>query len=439
VVTNSVRARSSGSRWRAASIAAAAATLVGFACSSPELAQQPTSRASSAPGACASLVAAARDVGSPANIAAAESCFDSVDLARRNVSLGLIRVPMESLAVVHFQIPEYHDEQRLSDRAGALGPVTRIYASPYLGDFKYLWQFEEHGSVGILVAMVSVEPLRSESVPRTYGLLHLVADSLNCVWLSYGATPQGTKWQAYVSHVAWDKPCDRSGRMLGPLDVGRDYGGPDSAYPPVARFGAARDSQPLLGLRCLAAWCEIGPRGFQHVPLAFNPQKPLETVKGWFDEQDLADEIGNRWVPVVHASIVPVPNVDALPPQAFDTGQVHVATINLASAPPAGSKYARWGLVQGENLLYLSRVAIAGATTGTTPGAGGAPTQASWRTFLGQPGMQMANRTPWDSVIRMPHWDADVPGTARFRWTIEDDGVWVPCGQACCQAEGPFR
>jgi hypothetical protein len=39
-------------------------------------------------------------------------------------------------------------------------------------------------------------------------------------------------------------------------------------------------------------------------------------------------------------------------------------------------------------------------------------------------------------VTRHEHFDEGVPASARFRFTNGDPGVWIPCGQACCEAEG---
>ena len=40
------------------------------------------------------------------------------------------------------------------------------------------------------------------------------------------------------------------------------------------------------------------------------------------------------------------------------------------------------------------------------------------------------------AVMRHIHYDAPVPGTARFRYTIRDPGLWGPCGNACCSTDG---
>jgi hypothetical protein len=275
----------------------------------------------------------------------------------------------------------------------------------------------------VLAALVFVDGQAGDPVPATYDTLHLRAGMVNCVWLAYQPASSGGAWKASVTHADLERPCRPTATgARHPLSVRRRRlpGATAADYPPVARFSAAKDSQPLLGFKCLDAWCELGPMpGFVPDTPTTNISGPLGQIKGWHDEQDLAEYVGGRWVPRVHAAIVPAPKVDTLKPADFEKGPIPVATVVLSADPRHDSKYYRWGLRKGRNRVVLSHV---GGTWSAKllPGNGSAP-------------------RPWDFVRQMMHMDAVVPGTARFRWTKSDDGVWVPCGQSCCEVEGPFR
>jgi len=63
--------------------------------------------------------------------------------------------------------------------------------------------------------------------------------------------------------------------------------------------------------------------------------------------------------------------------------------------------------------------------------------QGQWRMRVTKPGdTPGAGSRIWLNVVEMPHLDYPVPGSVRFRWTVADDGVWIPCGQSCCRGDG---
>jgi hypothetical protein len=150
-------------------------------------------------------------------------------------------------------------------------------------------------------------------------------------------------------------------------------------------------------------------------------------VKGWHDEQLLSVP---KWLDptryvfeqtYIRAALIPVPDVDNLVEGRFQSNWTQVATILLERDPPPTSKYARWGLKQGENRIELK----------WEPGPGG---RQDWQVQMWPPGS--VRPVPWHFNKREKHFDAGIPGTVRFRWTIMDDGIWAPCGQTCCQVEG---
>ena len=379
---------------------------------------------------CRTAIEAARSNPTRAAVASASRCADRQDSIRRATSIAWIQGEIQRLSLIPWQIPEYHDEQRLPAGGDLLGPVAFIYASPHLAEFRRLEQFEEHGKRGLLAALVVVVAPRDSALPLTYRRLHL-RPGVNCVWLAYGSTGA---WRARVSNVAVGQPCtpDSTDSKDSPyLEVHRTKhqtaagDAPLADYPPVARFGEALDGQPLLGVQCLDGWCEIGPLNFEDRPLANHVGSREGQIRGWHDEQRLAvlgkDLLGRNVLRAsIRASIVPVPGIDAFSVGQFENGWIHVATIVVSDSVPPNSKYDRWGLRQGRNELYFQKV------KGDTV----------WHAALQPPGAGPTSRVGWRFVRRHPHFDAAVPGTARFRWTVLDEGVWVPCGQGCCQAAG---
>ena len=354
------------------------------------------------------------------------ACVKAVDSDRRSQPRAAMRAEINRLAEIPWFIPEYHDEQRLFDGVNALGPMAFIYASPYLHGFTTLAQIIEHGSVGFLAALVYVDTMETSPLPGTYQNLHLKR-GINCVWLSYDTTaPAAKRWAAKINQPGNDHPCDRSDEAnMKSLAVVQGITTSSENVPPVARFGEGHGNQPILGFKCLNGWCEAGPSG------AVSPSRdPSNTVagregkvKGWHDEQRLADRVGGKFVPTFRASVVPDPRVGTYTVSDFTGGWKQVAIIELPDGdPPAGSKYRNWGLKRGQNRLEIRNSAAGGWEARLWPA--GATTAAGAKT--------------WYIIDRMPHYDAAVPATARWRWTILDDGVWVPCGQACCQAEGPL-
>lgn len=366
----------------------------------------------------------------------ARACVDSADVQHRSDAIGHVRPAIRRLAELHWTIPEYHDEQRLAAGDNTLGPKAFIYATPYLGGFTDSADVREHGDRGILAAVIFIEMDGATALPQTYRNLHL-QPGVSCLWLALVTVPgaPAARWRASVTFSA-DSSCTRQPMPTPATDTleVRPTHLPAFAanefYPPVARFHDSQSEQPLFGVRCLNAWCVIGPNGWvPRAPVAASitpaviaasealwasPSVPAlsgveRAIEGWHDEQRLALRSGTTFRPSIRAAIVPVSGLDKLSPRDFQSWTT-VAYVMISDAPPA--KYQTW-LRQGLNKIELRRP------------AGGA-----WEGRMFMAGQQ----TP--KVMRVKphaHFDAPIPGTARFRWTIGDDLVWVSCGQACCE------
>jgi hypothetical protein len=379
-------------------------------------------------------------------------CIEPEDDKARSDRLDELNPESLRLTRMYFDIPEYHDEGRLpagSDAGGALlGPLAGIYASPFLHGFTRPSQISEQGRPGVLAGIVVVQLNKWETtIPPSYQNLRLGV-GVNCVWLY---TTNGVTFQAFVSHPDPGKECDRTVFVPGgtppkandgqlPVVAVRILGLPrQEAYPAAARFDTDNNGNPVLAFKCLDAFCEIGvsshsqirPTGGivpptppqQRWMLPANLQAQvgaapqvvrIAVIKGWQDQQVLAIRDDKFvWRPsAVRATIVPDPALPGYEESSFNQPK-RVATIKIEGTVPPTSKYYRWGLRQGDNEVWFWN-------------SGGI-----WKAEIRRAGQAP---TPWRYMKRTVHHDVSVPPMVRFRWTGADDGVWAPCGNACCKA-----
>jgi hypothetical protein len=353
----------------------------------------------------------------------------SADSARRLSVLTSVQGELTRLGLVKWSIPEYHDEQRfpvwtgaaptrstISPQGATFGPVVNIFASAFLDDFSESkpWQFYEHGARGVMVAAVYVDAPPNAPLPIAYAALRLAA-GMNCLWLAH---PTAGEWSASISRAQGGQ-CSRTlpPNRYHPLSVRRlvTNGANGAAYASVARFGENNRGQPTMGTKCLDGWCEIGPVGtnWGMVPVTAPTSIPVRGISGWYDEQWIAEPSATGTLkPFMYASVFPALDIASHSAQDYATPQA-VAVVVLPVDPPATSRYYRWGLRAGENVVYLRE---------RTPGR--------FRLRIGS-----GPNAKWLNAERMTHMDAGVPGTARWRYVSSDDGIWVPCGQACCRVD----
>jgi hypothetical protein len=347
------------------------------------------------------------------------NCVDRADDRRRARVFERIRSEMVDLAQLPWKIPEYHDEQPFAMPAGGYGPMAYIFASPYIGGFKYVWQIREQGRMGILAAVVFVDAPSGTVLTGPYAKLHLKA-GMNCIWLANNTGTGAGNWEAFVTPAsgttavcARPTPSVPPAPAPAPLKVTRETfsGFRQDDYPGAARFGEATSGQPLLGVRCLDGWCELGP-GDTPMP-GLGGTKRERLVRGWHDSQRLSVRDAAGFHPGPRAYIVPEENLDQLSPADF-TSWRRVAVITFVD-DPAGTKYATWGLHRDQNFVDARF------------------TSGKWEFQV-----SAGSRPPraWTHVVPMSHLDAPVPGTVRWRWTLLDEGIWIPCGNQCCHVDG---
>ncbi len=362
----------------------------------------------------------------------------NTDSIRRKRSVETLQPQINHIGSLYFSIPEYHDQQQFQIGPNAYGPMAYIYASPYIAAYTNMSDIQEQGPYGTFAALVEVDALAGVVLPPPYAALSL-QPGVNCLWLANptGNIPAG--WRAYVTPQAGGMGCIRPTPGPGAPTPLRVYYTPAAPYkhadiPPVARFGEAQApptaafGQPLLGVPCLDGWCEVGPAiGF--VPRAGGSGIGKKgNIKGWYDEQMLAYQDATGVLrPAVRAVLEPVDTLEKMSMAKLSTtvdatnpnvGWVQMATIILGeSDPPTSTKYWKWGLRRGENILYLRNT-----TTG-------------WQMSIKHRGGH--TRWIWQDVKLEQHFDVPVPGTARWRFASYDPfGVWFRCGDYCCSGSG---
>ena len=367
----------------------------------------------------------------------------SHDSLRRQSAFEHVQRAIAQTGTLTLDIPEYHDEQRFFDGT-TFGPMAYVFASPFLAGFSDISQINAHGRFGMFVAAIWVDdPPSGMALPAPYLNLNL-KPGLNCAYLAHTGTSTNSGWGAFVVASADGKRCTRPTSATRRLAAAMDPQNGDMsplAYPGVARFGEDKAGNPTIGMRCVNGWCEIGNTpatvgfsgiaitrpGHSAVPYLSNTQEGR--IKGWHDEQRLAklDPAGDL-VPALQATVTPAPGLEAMTTDYFKDNWVRVATVWLAT-DPAGTKYGdptpsmphTWGMHKGLNAVELAFVGGSWLAQVTQVGASGQISSPTTSTQL--------------LVQRVEHLDVVVPGTARFKWTMSDDAVWVRCDQGCCMLD----
>jgi hypothetical protein len=250
------------------------------------------------------------------------------------------------------------------------------------------------------------------------------------------------------------------------LTVHRTQLGSPGDIPAVARWDYdPQNRRYYIGIKCNDAWCEISGNAdgetFTSSPAygglvaTTNENRPLR-FKGWYDEQFVAvRDLQGTMRPGAFGTVIPDPALGtrdsaafvgewvpvayiALQPIGGDTGAVasYKTKLNLDAVP-----------VQMQ-LTSLNQIFLCFGTRGecqdvneTIVPTSKCPAQATmWRTYhrwwVKIVSAQLKD-VRYTCVIRRGHDDfkEDIPGTARWRWILNDDTVWRECTQGCCEVE----
>lgn len=349
----------------------------------------------------------------------------SAQHAERDSVLRKIWPAIMQLGAGPFYVYEYHDEQKFIV-GEKYGPMVHVFVSPYLGSFTHRRQFDTHGAAGILVAIVYVDAAAGTPLTGPYAQLNLVP-GLNCLHLAHdrNVLRDLRGWAAYITPAAPDTTCPHDYGVAGlqPLQVNAERRTGSAQffdYPTAARFADDSVDRTVIGLKCIAAWCEVGPRGFKtigprHERDTSVPHDREHGIKGWHDEQRLAVMVGGVITPSkMRASVIPARDLDQMDEDDYLGKDVQVGTVWFPDDPDRGSDYyQKWGFRKGQNRLFGRKVAAD-----------------EWTGYVLQAG---SNKKYPVGVIRRTHWDVALPGTARWRWSSKDEVIWYDCGGACCE------
>ncbi len=354
---------------------------------------------------------------------------------------------MDSLKWVVGCIPMFTDDQRLFTRNKEFGPLAHILPAPGDG-LKRIQDFDVPLEKSILVGLILVDT-NAAPLPDTYEALYL-RPGFSCVYFNHTGEDPFDGWHAYVTRLLAIRSVDYCAKptvelrrqALRVIPYHDSTFRSESDYPLIARFrettSGGRNHWPMFGLKCVAAFCIVSPdlgNANPHKSEHVGFKKSVRTwqVFGWNDEQHPA--VGNgiakaQWD--FNASIIAVPNLGGLKIADFNKDTVHVATVYLKNAPPKKSKYdTLWHYKQGENFILLHHDSAAGRDNGWS---GVLRHSLAPPTMLDKLLAMIGFPYEWPlHVNRMDHSGVSVLGTARFKWSPNDDNDWARCDAGCCE------
>lgn len=353
-------------------------------------------------------------------------------------------------------IPEYHDCQRFIDSSGHYGSVYAIFAAFLLDTVS--------GGQSTPVATIYTPD-------GTYSPLGIMP-GFSCLLLA----KSGDTWTATMvaqgqNHSDCTQPVGQSTTLyVRQQQINSTTAFESSAFPPAARWDwDSVNLHQYIGIRCGAAWCEVGPQGFvssggyrdtllQFDPIPNLPIPPQATervqrIKGWYDEQRLA-QAGGAGPSTVHAFLIPHPALDMInwPPSTplpyYVDRWVHVAYAIL------DKDYHKWNLKKGVN--KISFCYGTSADTSCKAMAGPQDEGSSVQLNLCPPDPTSTARRWWakteshDGItytcvkridhlsqlqslnVLKPGLQYRIPGTARWKFVPLDESTWMSCPTGCC-------
>ncbi len=302
----------------------------------------------------------------------------------------------------------------------------------------------------------------------TYGALGIMPN-FSCLYLFVGpngrlrarmvpSPNQGTSWNECFS--GGDPLTSPNGKELSII---RRTGGAFDDYPPVARWDwDPKNGKQYIGIKCGAAWCEIGADGFAP-PEPFQPAAGSETgaarvtrIKGWYDEQALAIKVGSGPAIPSHirATIIPHPQLKEWSAARYKEGWTAAGYIALRSETgdamaltPYKQKLNLDAVPVQADLVRMNQLFLCYGTKAHCK----IPEEALNTKACKSGFIQSSCAAWWSKVIaangdvayrcvtRRDHSNAppgvEVPGTTRWRWVLEDETTWLGCTLGCCEVD----
>jgi hypothetical protein len=383
--------------------------------------------------------------------------------------------------------PEFHDCQRLLDgESSTYGTKAGVWAS---------WRLDRLlDSLAAVQPRTAVTAAQVYSWDGPYAPLG-IEQHFNCLYV-WRESPRRGEWRAWMLPVGDRGDACLNPRSIDALSADSAFelrmepmphALAGDHVPPVTRWEwNDRGRHQTIGLRCGTEWCIVGRRvnfgaSRQHRvnewPAALPPNAPATPdwlqlkarvieIRGWYDEQRLAPpEMNPSQASDLRALVVPDPRLRTYQQADFQNYTWQPAAyvvMPAANSEPARTALAgyrqKFNFETGWNMILL----CAGQPRDCLPAltlppnirmpAGGfsltcRPVTAS---ESGMPGERWTavvishrgtvrplcvTRRMYPVVSAMPSLSTAGPGTARWRWRVDDEPVWVSCLGGCCEVE----
>jgi hypothetical protein len=331
---------------------------------------------------------------------------------------------LERNGLCTFDMPEYNDEQALIHGA-AYGPVAHAYAFAY---GRLITTYMSFNASWTLLGLVLVD---AGAIPPVYQNRLKLTNGVNCIYAHHTGTNPTSGWQMAVNQPPSSGVCSGGSASLVQSHAEQPSANA-SDYPVTTRFMEAPGMQPTLGIRCGNVWCiagangaaDVTPPGYGTLPIGASMKWK---VKGWFDDQTLAQGPGPL-TPFQRLAIVPADNLGSFVVSDFTAGWKDVAVIIVPAATPTG-KYGTtnpggFALAPGKNTISIQAQTI---------GGGVLKWQARVTNATYPAGHVYGHDVHWTDhrALGIP-----IDGTAKWRWMSTDEAVWVRCDVGCCLVYG---
>ena len=323
--------------------------------------------------------------------------------------------------------PLVDDEQAFQSNSG--GYEADVLAFPI--DNLAGWHSPSDFSTPHSVALLQVKSAVGSSAEAGYKALKLGPMGFYCVYLQHApSAPDDKGWSANVAAVTavgdCKDPAPTTGYDVHAFAEGDEYAKTwnDADTPPSVRFVEGKNKAMFLGVRCGKYTCIVGTdaKGLIKPPDHAGPANDVQTDGTlWHDEQALSD-MATSPKPKMLAAVIPDANLANLDLTALQSGYKPVGRVEITGKVLSTYKSAYGFSSTAPNYIFI-KLDPADPVTGKVVSGRAMITNDSGTFYL--------------RVKRMDHGNivSKLPATARWKWTRDDEEIWVRCDIGCCMVE----